>query len=172
MSPNSQVLTGEDATKENFLRSIGDAGVFHFAGHYLPDPDVPSHSKLILARAGGGADLQMSEISGKKLPNLRLVVLSACETGIGNVFEGEGLISASRAFLAAGVPVVVASQWKVDSDATEKLMVAFHRNHLQKGMNSAAALRQAQIEMIEAPAGSFASPYFWAAFSVIGGLES
>lgn len=170
MSEDSLVMTGEDATKENFLKSISDAGTVHFAGHYLPDPEVPAHSKLILARSGG--DLQMSEIAGKKFANLNLVVLSACETGIEDVLEGEGLISASRAFLAAGVPVVVASQWKVDSDATEKLMVAFHRNRLQNGINSADALRLAQLEMIEDTSGPYASPYFWAAFSVIGGLES
>jgi CHAT domain-containing protein len=172
MVPNSQILTRQDATKEKFLRSLGDAQIVHFAGHYLPDPETPSRSKMVLAKAGDNSDLRMSEIAEKKFPNLKLVVLSACDTGIEDVLDGEGLISASRAFLAAGAPVVVASQWKVDSQATEKLMVAFHRNRREGALTSADALRQAQLEMIDADGGIYAAPYFWAAFSVMGGLEN
>lgn len=167
----SRPLTGKDATKESFMREVENFQILHFAGHYVANPDVPSGSKLVFAGRGGESGLRMSEFAREKMPNLRLVVLSACETGIENVLEGEGLISASRAFLAAGVPVVVASQWMVDSEATKNLMVAFHR-HRQRGLNTAEALRRAQLEMINGRADAFASPYYWAAFGVMGGLEN
>lgn len=172
MVPASKILIGKDATKENLISALGKARILHFAGHYLPNPDSAANSKIILADAPGDSDLKMSEIAGRRFPNLKLVVLSACDTGIEDVLNGEGLVGASRAFLAAGAPVVVASRWNVDSEATENLMVAFHRNWLQKGLDSASSLRQAQIEMIERPESDYASPYFWAAFSVIGGLEN
>jgi CHAT domain-containing protein len=169
MMPGARVFTGVDATKDTFMRALANAEIVHFAGHYVADPEVPSRSKLVFAGKDGG--LRMSEITAKKMLNLQLVVLSACETGIDNVMRGEGAISASRAFLAAGATVVVASQWKVDSEASAKLMVAFHRNR-QQGLNSAAALKRAQMEMINDRAGPFASPYYWAAFGVTGGLEN
>jgi CHAT domain-containing protein/tetratricopeptide (TPR) repeat protein len=172
MLPGSQVLTGKDATRDAFMRAIGEAQMVHFAGHYLPDPDAPSRSQLVLAGGEGGSGLRISEIAGKKLPQLKLVVLSACETGIENVVRGEGSISASRDFLAAGVQVVVASQWQVDSEATEKLMVAFYRNRGMQDMSAAAALRRAQLDMLKDPAGEYAAPYYWAAFNVTGGFES
>jgi CHAT domain-containing protein len=172
ISPNSPpVLTGKDATKEKFMRSLDNVGIVHFAGHYLADPEIPSHSKLIFAKDGPDSDLQMSEIAEEDLSHLKLVVLSACDTGVENVLGGEGPISASRAFLAAGVTVVVASQWKVDSEATANLMVAFHKNRLEKGLSSPDALRQAQLDMLRDPKSPYASPYYWAAFSVIGGTE-
>jgi CHAT domain-containing protein len=167
--PDSRVVfIGKYATREAFMRAAGDAQIVHFAGHYVANPEISSGSKLVFAGKDGG--LRMSEITAKKMPNLQLVVLSACETGLDNVMRGEGAIGASRAFLAAGAPVVVASQWNVDSEASAKLMVAFHRNR-QQGLNSAAALKSAQLEMINNPAGQFASPYYWAAFGVTGGLE-
>lgn len=172
MMPGSQVLTGSGATRDAFMRAIGEAQMVHFAGHYVPDPDAPSRSKLVLAAGEGEGGLRISEIAGKKLPKLKLVVLSACDTGIENVVRGEGSISASRDFLAAGVPVVVASQWQVDSEATEKLMVAFYRNRGMPDMSAAAALRRAQLDMLKDPAGEYAAPYYWSAFNVTGGFES
>lgn len=171
MAGNSTILTGAAATKEKFLLELPQASAVHFAGHFVSNPATPDLAKMIFAARDFDSDLRMSEIAGRKLPRLRLVVLSACETGIDNVLEGEGSISASRAFLAAGTSTVVASQWKVDSDATENLMVAFHRNRLKTDMNLAEALRQAQLEMINNPNGKFTAPYYWAAFYVIGGLE-
>jgi CHAT domain-containing protein len=172
MTVPPQVLVGKDATKKAFMSEIEKAQVVHFAGHYVVNPDTPSRSKLVFAGSGGDeGGLRISDIAEKRMPGLKLVVLSACESGIENVLRGEGSISASRAFLAAGAPVVVASQWSVDNEATGKLMIAFHRNR-QQGLNSAAALKSAQLEMINNPAGPFASPYYWAAFGVTGGLEN
>jgi CHAT domain-containing protein len=105
------------------------------------------------------------EIFNLKL-NADLVVLSACETGLGKEVKGEGLIGLTRAFLYAGTPSVVVSLWQVQDRSTAELMVRFYR-HLKNGQPSKAeALRQAQLELIRH--GTFAHPYYWAPFVLVG----
>jgi len=103
------------------------------------------------------------------LENTKLVVLAACQTGIEQQFSGEGPIGFARSFLVAGVPVVVASLWPVDSNATAELMIAFHNARRDKHMSTTAALMQAQQEMIAR--ARYRSPYYWAGFTVIGGYS-
>lgn len=160
-----KIFTGKEAAKEQILNNIGDADVFHFAGHYMPNSKSPSSSKFLLA----GSDLAVEEIMQKKLVRARLVILSACETGVETFYNGEGMIGAARAFLALDVPLVVASQWSVDSDATEPLMSKFHRYRKLQGMTTIAALRQAQIDMLTDKDSSFQQPFYWAGFLPVGG---
>jgi CHAT domain-containing protein len=94
-----------------------------------------------------------------------MVVLSACETARGSVSSGEGMIGMTWALFVAGVPTTVASQWKVPSETTTKLMVAFHKNALR--MSKAEAWRQATLEMINDPRYRM-KPFYWASFVVIG----
>jgi CHAT domain-containing protein len=99
-------------------------------------------------------------------------VLSACSTGIEREYQGEGAVGAVRPFLVAGVPTAVASLWPVDSDATAELMIRFHKHRRQSSQPVVQALREAQIEMLQAadkPAQQH--PYYWAPFVVIGGLS-
>lgn len=107
-----------------------------------------------------------------KLPHARLVVLSACQTGIERQYKGEGAVSIARPFLVAGVPLVVASLWPVDSEATEKLMVSFHQHRTRDQLTTATALRRAQQEMIAGADTRYREPYYWAAFTAIGGYTS
>ena len=137
--------------------------MIHFAGHFLVNPHSARNSKLLFA---GGA-LRSSELGKYKLPKVKLVVLSACETGLEHYDKSEGAIGISRTFLALGAPLVVASQWKVDSEPTKDLMIAFHRNRKQRGMPSAESLRQAQLEMLAR--SETRAPFYWAAFSLFGG---
>jgi CHAT domain-containing protein len=99
-----------------------------------------------------------------------LVVLSACETGFERYDTSEGAIGIARTFLALGAPVVVASQWKVDSEPTKDLMIAFHRNRTTNRLSSAESLRQAQLELLRN--GQTQAPYYWAAFSLYGGYTN
>jgi CHAT domain-containing protein len=94
------------------------------------------------------------------------VVLSACETGLERVFQGEGAVGMARTFLAAGAPLVIASQWKVESDSTSELMTAFHRHRRENKLPSAEALRRAQLEILRR--AEYAEPYFWSAFAAVG----
>jgi CHAT domain-containing protein len=94
-----------------------------------------------------------------------LVVLSACETARGRVGTGEGVIGFSWALFVSGVPTTVLSQWKVDSDSTSDLMVAYHANRA-KGMNDAQAMRAASLKVRNGE--QTGHPFFWAPFIVVG----
>ena len=96
-----------------------------------------------------------------------LVVLSACDTGRGEI-KGEGVMGLSRAFIAAGVPSLVVSLWKVPDEATKDLMVEFYNNLYEKKLDKAQAMRQAMLTMLE---GENPDPINWVAFTVIGEAE-
>lgn len=159
-------MFGGKATKEKFLDNFAGVEVVHFAGHFVANRQSPGNSKLLFA---GGA-LRSSELGTYKLPKAKLVVLSACETGFERYDKSEGAIGIARTFLALGAPVVVASQWKVDSEPTKDLMIAFHRNRTEKHLTSAESLRQAQLEMLRRDQTN--APFYWAAFSLFGGYAN
>ena len=159
-------LLGGEATKDRFLHNFNEVEVIHFAGHFLANRRSPGNSKLLFA----GGELRASELSSYKLPKAKLVVLSACETGFERYDKGEGAIGIARTFLALGAPVVVASQWKVDSEPTKDLMIAFHRNRKSYRMTSAESLRRAQLEVLSNDKTQ--APFYWAAFSLFGGYAN
>jgi CHAT domain-containing protein len=159
-------LIGSEATKEKFLANLRGVQVVHFAGHFVTNRKSPANSKLLFAQG----ELRSAELGNYKLPLAKLVVLSACETGFENYNKSEGAIGIARIWLAMGAPVVVASQWKVDSEPTKDLMIAFHHNRKRKGMTSAESLRQAQLEVLRR--NETQAPFYWAAFSLFGGYAN
>lgn len=166
-------FNGSNASKEKVVEALPRANVFHFAGHYKANDISPTFSKLLINSASGTAenDLSAADIGRMDLKNSKLVVLSACETAIENYYNGEGAIGIARTFFAAGAPVVVASRWEVDSAATSRLMTAFHRHRQEQKLSAAAALRAAQLEILQKEDQALHSPYFWAAFAAVGGVE-
>jgi CHAT domain-containing protein len=144
--------------------------IIHFATHGLLDSEHPELSGLVLSlvdeqgRAVSGF-LDLQDIYNLNLP-AELVVLSACETALGKEVKGEGLIGLTRGFMYAGADRVVASLWKVDDAATAELMERFYRGILQGGLRPAAALREAQIQMLKQE--RWANPYYWGAFTIQG----
>ena len=112
--------------------------------------------------------LTAEAIAGLPLQDLELVVLSACETGLGTVAGGEGVFGLQRAFHLAGAHTVVASLWKVDDTATRKLMRLFYSNLWERGMPAAEALRQAQLTVLSEAVGSGDKPYYWAGWVLSG----
>lgn len=108
--------------------------------------------------------LSLKEIYKLNLPHTRLVVLSACQTGIGQYYRGEGIISLIHPFISARVSTVVATLWPVESEATSNLMIIFEKE--RENSRSGDALRAAQLQMIDK--GEFAHPYYWASFIVVG----
>lgn len=172
---NRKILLRNEATKTAFKNSMRDADIIHFAGHYVVVHDKPLSSHLVLAQNGkekGDSILANSELVGEKLTRTKLVILSACQTGVEHYYNGEGLIGLSRTFLAAGAPLVIASQWRVETEATAKLMKRFHFFRRQEKMNTTAALRKAQLEMLDEPTGRFRKPYYWAGFAAFGGYAN
>lgn len=169
-------LVDDRATATAVKSEIEKSEVVHLALHSSIDDEVPLRSKLLLAKAKGeaadgssGSALYTYEIYNLKLRKTRLVVLSSCQSGAERYYGGEGMASLARAFIGAGVPLVVASLWPVDSNATEELMVSFHKHRREEGASTVGALRKAQQDMLGSEAERFRRPYYWAAFVVNGG---
>jgi CHAT domain-containing protein len=120
-------------------------------------------SKIYLA----DGDISTREIY--QLPySCQMVVLSACETGTGKFFKGEGMMSLARAFMQSGSPSVVTSLWKVDDRSTSELMVAFYKQ-LMNGKNKDEAMREAKLDFLASKDSEMLHhPYYWAAFIHIG----
>ncbi|MCG6928269.1 MAG: CHAT domain-containing protein [Acidobacteria bacterium] len=144
--------------------------IVHFATHGVFDDENPGHSGIVLSmfdsrgRAQDGF-LRLHDIYGLDLP-AEMVVLSACDTALGEEIRGEGLVGMVRGFMHAGAERVVASLWKVDDEATGELMRRFYVEMLQNGRSPAAALRQAQLAARDEP--RWRSPFYWAAFTLQG----
>jgi CHAT domain-containing protein/tetratricopeptide (TPR) repeat protein len=162
-------LVGAAATRPVFLAEAGRAEWIHFAGHAVVDPRNPLLSSLILAPDGRGDSglLTAREIYGLDLGGTRLVVLAACDSGREYVPGSEGVTSLARAFLAAGVPSVVASLRDVEDETTSRLFDAFHHN-LRAGADPASALRAAQLALLASGDEASRSPAAWAVFETIG----
>ena len=107
----------------------------------------------------------MNEIYNLKL-NAQLVVLSACETGLGAEIRGEGLVGFTHAFMYAGAKSVVASLWLVDDRPTFKLMERFYQAMLKENLPPSKALQKAQISMIKEK--GLDNPFYWSAFTLQG----
>jgi len=160
-------LLEADATAAAVKNEMPRSDVVHLALHSVLDGDLPLNSSLLLTKSGSQSSLHAYEIYRLDLERTRLVVLSSCQTGAERYYDGEGMASLARAFIGAGVPMVVASLWPVDSAATEKLMVLFHKERRQN--SSALALANAQRAMLHDSQTRFQRPYYWAAFSLNGG---
>ena len=149
---------------------LGNYRIVHFATHGVVNNEHPALSGVVLSlfdQKGQQQDgfLRLHDIYNLKLP-VSLVVLSACNTGLGKDVKGEGLIGLTRGFMYAGASSVVASLWKVDDEATAELMRLFYGYMLRDGLSPAAALRKAQISMSQQK--RWQSPYFWAGFVIQG----
>ncbi len=167
----STILIGNAAREETFKATASKYPVLHFAAHGVLDDVNPLYSRLLLATESNSEDgfLEAREIMKLDL-QADLAVLSACQTARGQVGSGEGLIGMSWALFIAGTSTTVASQWKVDSASTARLMIEFHRNlQSEKGPSQATAaeaLRKAAIKLMADP--KYRHPFFWSGFVVVG----
>jgi CHAT domain-containing protein len=144
--------------------------IIHFATHGILNSLNPELSGVVLSLVNVKGEpqngfLRLNEIFNLNLP-AELVVLSACQTGLGEEVRGEGVVGLTRGFMYAGAPRVVVSLWSVDDAATAELMTRFYTGMLKKGLKPAAALRAAQIEVWKQD--KWKSPYYWAAFELQG----
>ncbi len=182
---NAVVKIGQDANKKTFEELAPKFTDVHLATHGLVDEEHPMQSSLVLAPTRGDDGLlSVKDILAMKELKAKLVVLSACQTGRGKI-TGDGVVGLSRAFIIAGTPSVLVSQWNVDDIITEFQMKAFYKGYLNS-LGKSKALRQAQIETIKFMEGSDygvgtaadankpaaervrANPRYWSAFQLIG----
>jgi CHAT domain-containing protein len=163
-----------DANRTTAMSSeLSQYRIVHFATHALVNNEHPELSRIVLSmvdKKGQQQDgsLRLQDIYNLKLP-VNLVVLSACQTGLGKDVKGEGLIGLTRGFMYAGASGVVASLWKVDDDATAELMKHFYDGLFKRDLTPAAALREAQLTLRKDK--RWQNPYFWAGFVIQGDYE-
>jgi CHAT domain-containing protein len=164
----TRVHIGNDAQESTLKRAAGTCRILHVATHGIVDEAAPMFSSLLFA-GGSPGDAEDGLLEVREIADLRmdadLAVLSACETGRGDIRRGEGVIGLAWSFLAAGCRGAVVSQWKTDSKATAKLMIAFHRR-LAGGHSASEALRLAQLELKKEQ--RYRDPLYWASFIVVG----
>ncbi|MCA1616520.1 MAG: CHAT domain-containing protein [Acidobacteria bacterium] len=159
-----------DASEANVTRrELSRYRVLHFATHGLLDAERPQFTGIALSLVGDADSdgfLRTDEVFNLKL-GTPLVMLSACETGLGRERRGEGVIGLTRAFMYAGAPTVGVSLWSVGDKSTAELMPDFYRRLLaSQGREPAAAMRAAQQAMI---AGKrYSAPFYWAPFVLVG----
>ncbi|HDH05196.1 MAG TPA: CHAT domain-containing protein, partial [Nitrospirae bacterium] len=191
--PDTDIYMKSKATKEKLKKLSGDYNIIHFASHGELNSENPLFSSIRLAKdKDEDGRLEVHEIFNLNLKNTSLVTLSACETGLGKLTQGDELIGMTRGFIYAGTPSIVASLWSVNDRSTSELMGMFYKN--LRNHSKAEALRMAQIEMIrgevgkgivrgvggittskEAKSGTEPAmtvdgshPYFWAPFILLG----
>jgi CHAT domain-containing protein len=160
LDANEDNVTSKDVTKYR---------VIHVATHGLLDADRPQFTGVVLSLVGNKSHdgfLRTDEIFNLRLGS-PLVMLSACETGLGKEKRGEGVLGLTRAFMYAGAPTVGVTLWSVADKSTATLMTDFYRRLLGAGeVSSSAALRDAQLAMISDK--KYSAPFFWAPFVLVG----
>jgi CHAT domain-containing protein len=165
---NLQTFNGTAARKEDFLASLVNANIFHFAGHSQDASDPLRSSILLDGNVEGPNSVTASEITKHKMPANSVVVLASCDSSVGNSRDGIGIRGLTSAFLISGAGSVVGSLWLVEAKNTSKLVLAFHQAFAQNQVSVAEGLRSAQRKFI----ADGSHPYYWSGFVVTGNLSA
>ena len=171
----AEIYTGSEVT-ESFVKELSDDGilssyaVIHFATHGIVVPEVPELSAVVLSQFvedDGGEDgyLTMREISGLDLA-ADFVNLSACETGLGKVYQGEGVVGLTQAFLIAGANALSVSLWQVADESTRVFMSGLYSLVQDQGLGYAQAMSAMKRSFLRD--NRYANPFFWAPFVFYG----
>jgi CHAT domain-containing protein len=172
------LLIGKEATETAFKALAETHNIIHLATHGIAYTEDPLQSFVALSpgepETGETENglLTAREVAQNRSLPADLIVLSACQTGLGRI-SGDGMLGLSRAFLIAGARTVVVSQWSVSDSATKELMVAFYQNYLTSG-NKAVALQKAMqkvrngLRPSEPAQPEYSHPRYWAPFVLVG----
>lgn len=163
------VFDAEQATKENFQQNCEDYCIIHIATHGVMNTQNAEQSFLAFSTNQDSAQTPLLYV--RDLYNMHLtaslVVLSACETGIGTVYKSEGIASLARGFAYAGAKSLITSLWSVNDQATAKIMRYLYQ-YLKAGMPKDLALQKAKLEFLKTSNPLTAHPFLWSAFVQIG----
>lgn len=162
----TKLLLGDDATYSSFAESnLSDFDYIHFATHAFINEENPEFSAILLyPEDDNSGATYVGDIFNLEL-DANLVVLGACQTAIGSMYKGEGMIGFTRAFIYAGASNLAVSMWRVSDQPTAYLMIDFY-DYIRQGYEYSDALRQAKLNLISNP--QFANPVNWAAFTLTG----
>lgn len=165
----TKLFTRQDANEQAIKStSLKDYSLIHFATHGVVDEASPELSRIFLQNTSEAEDgnLFAGEIYNLEM-NADLVTLSACQTGLGKISKGEGVIGLSRALVYAGAKSIIVSFWSVADESTSELMKTFYQRMLENpGSGYAANLRDAKLALIKNE--KYSSPFYWAPFILIG----
>ena len=163
---NGEVHYGAQATRKTFLSQAPNAEILHLSTHACLNKEDPMDSRIFFA----DQEFMTTEDIYALHIRAKMTVLSACQTGLGQVYNGEGVLSLARAFAQAGCPSITMSLWPVADEATSNIMINYYKN-LDCGMNKGEALRQAKLNYLKDQPKSKQHPYYWAAFVHLGDLS-
>ncbi len=162
-------FTGDQATKTNFMLALKNPAVFHLAMHSMSDSANSQYSYLMFDTHNNSPDeskLYNYEISLTRIKS-PMVVLSACNSGTGTLYHGEGLMSLARGFILAGASSVIKTGWEVNDEVSSTIISRFYY-HLSKGKQKNEAMRLAKLDYLRESLPVYTSPYYWAAYQVLG----
>ncbi len=163
---DAKVILRKNASETLFKKASGAFRYIHLASHGEFNPDVPQNSRMLLSPDVSNDDnLTLSEIYALRL-NAEMVTLSACQTGLGDVKNGDDVVGLNRGFLYAGANSIVASLWSVPDESTRVLMTTFYSN--LNSMDKRDAMQKAQLLALK----KYKHPISWAAFQMTGGSVS
>lgn len=160
---------GKNATKSNFLTSLHDPAIFHLAMHSMTDSINSKYSYLMFDAhnlSTAEAKLYNYAISLTRIKS-PMVVLSACNSGTGTLYYGEGLMSLARGFTLAGASSVIKTAWEINDEASAAIITQFYFQ-LSRGKEKNEAMRLAKLEYLKNSSPAFKNPYYWAAYEVLG----
>jgi CHAT domain-containing protein len=172
MYPQATTFTGQQVDKNSFLTQLRTSPVFHYAGHSATDAADPLRSSILLdGNRKGPNTVTAVDISEQRLPANAVVILSSCDSSVGNSRDGIGVRGLTSAFLIGGAGSVVGSLWPVEASSTADLMIRFHQAFAKSGVPVGKALREAQLAFLKTfPQRSH--PYYWSGFVVTGNFSA
>ena len=161
----SRIFIGGHATKNEFLQQYSKYRIIQLYTHAA---DTSSYGEPVIYFVD--STLYLSELIAENKPVTRLIILSACETGIGKLYDGEGVFSFNRGFAALGIPAAITNLWSVDNKATYKITELFYQ-YLRQGLPSDVALQKAKLEFLQTASREKSLPFYWAAPVLVGKAE-
>jgi CHAT domain-containing protein len=170
--PQSKIWTEQDdnATLESFYANAPDCRILYLSMHGVLNDSLPLHSSLVFVKKDSLQLLQLADIQGLQLPNNDLMVLSACNTGLGKLSKGEGLISLSRAFSFIGTRCLVTSLWSLYENASSVILENFFQ-YIKHDVSKDIALQKAKQDYLKTHQAAELMPNYWAATVLIGDIE-
>ena len=164
-----KILSKGSATKAHFTAIAGNYDMLHLAAHGLVNNNYPMFSKLVFT--GGKDSVNNAYLNTYEIYNMHInapfVVLSACNTGSGQLHKGEGIISLARGFFTAGAKSIVMTLWAVSDNTSSQIVKNFYVN-LASNRNIGDAMQKSKIQYLEQTDEEGAHPYFWSGYIVLG----